>query len=124
MNGTPPLQDSPFAEDPIRDKFIHAVNWDYSSGNPAIERLRRQLAAEYDSGGVYGGGVMLPADPTRFMQTMRRAVRLMLDGMADKHLCAHPDELYKALFPFPDVPSIGDMLVLEAMRGAFGKGAR
>lgn len=34
------------ADDPIRDKYTHAINWDYASHDPQIIRLREQLARE------------------------------------------------------------------------------
>lgn len=68
------------ADDPIRDKYTHAINWDYASHDPQIMRLREQLAREYDA----ANGIMIPLDPGDTMSAFREIVRRVLDGLAAK----------------------------------------
>ena len=99
------------AHDPVRDKYVHAVSWDYTSRDPQVARLRERLAAEYDGRPAIPAGM----DAGRFMGSSRLAVRTLFERMASHGLLADPDGLYAAMFPFPDMPCIGDLIVMDAL---------
>lgn len=105
------------ADDPIRDKYTHAINWDYASHDPQIIRLREQLAREYDA----ANGIMIPLDPGDTMSAFRKIARRVLDGLAAKNLVARPDLTYKAMFPFPDTPGYADLVILDAVTRTLGR---
>ncbi|AUE03159.1 hypothetical protein [Bifidobacterium breve] len=108
------------AYDPVRDKYVHAVSWDYTSRDPQVARLRERLAAEYDGRPATPAGM----DAGRFMDSSRLAVRTLFERMASHGLLAGPDGLYAAMFPFPDMPCIGDLIVMDALSaGLRGTGA-
>ena len=54
------------AHDPVRDKYVHAVSWDYTSRDPQVARLRERLAAEYDGRPAIPAGM----DAGRFMDSL------------------------------------------------------
>ncbi|MBT1162800.1 hypothetical protein [Bifidobacterium sp. SO1] len=112
------------SNDPVRDKYCHAVSWDYTTRTPEVERLRRMLADEYDHGGRSNRTELrIPADPRhpeRFTMLLRDIARRTLDGMEKAHLTASADGLYRIMFPFPDRPCLGDAILLEAVIGALG----
>ena len=85
------------AHDPVRDKYVHAVSWDYTSRDPQVARLRERLAAEYDGRPATPAGM----DAGRFIDSSRLAVRTLFERMASHGLLAGPDGLYAAMFPFP-----------------------
>lgn len=85
------------AHDPVRDKYFHAVSWDYTSRDPQVARLRERLAAEYDGRPAIPAGM----DAGRFMGSSRLAVRTLFERMASHGLLTDPDGLYAAMFPFP-----------------------
>lgn len=85
------------AHDPVRDKYVHAVSWDYTSRDPQVARLRERLAAEYDGRPATPAGM----DAGRFMDSSRLVVRPLFERMASHGLLAGPDGLYAAMFPFP-----------------------
>ena len=99
------------AHDPVRDKYVHAVSWDYTYRDPQVARLRERLAAEYDGRPAIPAGM----DAGRFMGSSRLAVRTLFERMASHGLLADPDGLYAAMFPFPDMPCIGDLIVMDAL---------
>lgn len=107
----------PMGDDPVRDKYTHAINWDYASHDPQILRLREQLAREYDA----ANGIMIPLDPEDTMPAFREIVRLVLDGLAARNLVARPDLAYKAMFPFPDTPGYADLVILDAVTQTLGR---
>ena len=84
---------------------------DYTSRDPQVARLRERLAAEYDGRPAIPAGM----DAGRFMGSSRLAVRTLFERMASHGLLADPDGLYAAMFPFPDMPCIGDLIVMDAL---------
>lgn len=104
-------------DDPIRDKYIHATAWDYSTGDPMLEERRRRLAMEYDRGRP--AGLPLPSDPESMRRLMRRLTLNMLHVLADRRLITDPDMYQTALYPFPDRPCGTDMLMLQAFIRTF-----
>ena len=102
--------------DPVRERYIHAVRWDYEGDDERTRRLRAMLAREYD----HARDLRMPLGEDDFMPCMRRIVRRILERMEADRLTASADSMYSALFPFPDRPSIGDAIVLDAVAAELG----
>lgn len=96
----------------LKDKYVHATAWDWSAnGSPG---LRAALEREWESAHT---GAPAGMDADEFRRRSRAVVHAFLKGLADRHLLGYdPDLYYKALFPFPDHPCAGDMLIMDALR--------
>lgn len=104
--------------DPVRDKYCHATTWDYTTRTPELERLRHNLATEYDQ----AQGIRLPAspdDPEAFTMLLRHITRTVLNGLEAQHLIRSADTSFRIMFPYPDQPNIGDQILLDAVIDGF-----
>lgn len=123
-------------DDQIRYKYTHATAWDYTSQSPQLDRLRRQLEAEYDKAHETVEPVASPAsasgtptpvlDPDTFTRLARATVRNLLKAMEGERYITDADRLYGVMFPYDveggpllPVPGKGDAMALDAFEKAW-----